>query len=254
MQKTILITGCSRGIGRAITLRLAQKNCDILAVARNTHLLQEMAKYSEKIYPICADITESKGREKIYDVVKSKNKPLSIIHNAAIAVPTQFISTDETLFLECIHTNFLAPLLITQQLLPWLPHERVLHITSGAASLPLAGLLPYCATKAAMQQAIACLNVELNQKNIFCANLRPGIVDTDLVLNFRNTNAEVLPNKDLYVQHAKENKLIAPEVVAEFVSWVLLKTDNQLFSKTLWNIFDVAYHSHWLPSLSLFSK
>lgn len=247
MINTLLITGCTYGLGRALALKFAKDNYDVYAVGRSKDLLGELAKMHASIQPIVADITTIEGRETINEYVKQKNS-ISVIHNAAIAEPCQFSLMSESLLREHIETNYIAPILITQNLLPLLTKgQRILHVTSGAANMAISGLMPYCTTKAAMQLATQCLNAEMKSRGVYCANLRPGVIDTPMESKLRDADVRVLPSRDFYINLAKENKLISPELVAEFVSWVMLKTDDASFNETSWNIYDESHHQYWLP-------
>lgn len=247
MINNLLITGCSYGLGRALALRLAKDNLHIYAVGRSTHLLTELTKISSNIQPIVADIMSENDREKIYESINI-DEPLSIIHNAAIAKPCQFNSLSENLLRQHIETNYIAPLIITNRLLSLLTKgQRILHITSGAAAMSIPGLMAYSTTKAAMQLAITSLNEELSFPGVFCANLRPGMLDTPMYEELRNTDSHILPGRNFYCNVKKENKLISPEIASEFIAWAILKTDSDIFSKTAWNIYDEFHHKYWLP-------
>lgn len=258
MIKTLLITGCTHGLGKALAIKFAQIDCIVYAVGRDEVELEKLSKYSNFIRPIQADILTSGGKQSIIKQVGME--PLSIIHNAAIVKPIQFNNLTHSSLQEHFETNLYAPLLLTQQLLPLLTHgQRVLNISSGAADLPLQGLLPYCTTKSALEFATRCLNSELNSRGVYCASLRPGMIDTPMQENLRNTNKDILPNQEFYVRAKNENTLIHPAMVAEFVIWTLMKTNDEQFSETSWNIHDKTYQSIWLkdagyPDLfSLFS-
>src|SRR5260221_12840872 len=180
MITTILITGCSYGLGRALAIKFAKNNYHVYAVGRSRDLIEELAKVSSNIEPIVSDITTEKGRVEINQHL-NKGKSISIIHNAAILEPSSFKQTSETLLRNHVETNYSAPLLITKSLLSQITAgHRILHITSGAANMAISGLMPYCTTKAAMQLAIECLNAEINPDGVYCANLRPGMMDTPM--------------------------------------------------------------------------
>jgi len=246
MINTILITGCTQGLGKALTLTFSQMGCYVYAVGRNEKALEELSQASEFIRPIVADIATDQGRHAITKHIK---EPLSIIHNAAIIKPAHFDTLSESLLREHVETNLLAPILITQQLISLLGKgQRILHISSGAASIPLSGLMPYCITKSALEFVTRCLNEELNSRGIYCANLRPGMIDTRMQLSLRNADENALPNREYYVRAENENTLIKPEIVAEFIAWVLMKTKDDVFAETLWNIYDTAHHDAWLLS------
>ncbi len=245
---TLLITGSTRGLGRSLALNFSKAGYFVYAVGRDANSLNELAQTSPLIQPIIANISTEEGREIIIKNM-DKHKSISVIHNAAIADPSPFDVLPERLLREHFETNFFSPILISQQLLPQITKgQRILHVTSGAANLALSSLMPYCATKAALEHATHCLNMELNSRGIYCASLRPGMIDTEMQLKFRNSEKNILPNRDFYIDAEKENLLIKPEIVAEFVAWVILKTEDTEFSRTSWNIYDAKHHPAWLFS------
>lgn len=233
MIKNILITGASQGLGRALAIELAKMNHKIYAVARSESLLMELSQFSDLIIPIVADISQEKDRQDLYKQI-NKSQNFSIIHNAAIAIPGLF--SDDVLAQQHFATNYFAPLEITRSLLPLLKGQRVLHISSGAADLALPGLLSYCVSKAALERATPCLNAELNSKDIYFANLRPGMIDTNMQAKLRNSEKTKLPDCEFYAEAKNQNKLANPGEVAKFVTSVLLNTSSQVFSQTLWDV------------------
>jgi benzil reductase ((S)-benzoin forming) len=252
MTNTLLITGCTQGLGHALALRFAKENCKIYAVGRNKELIRQLADKSTKIIPIAADISNDLGRKAIFETVKNENS-ISIIHNAAIATPATVKSLSKELLENHFETNLFAPIILNKMFLPLLKkNSRVLHISSGAAELALPGLMAYCTSKAALERSTHCFNAELNSKGIYFANLRPGMVDTGMQRKFRDADISDLPDKDFYLRASKEKQLTPPEIVANFVTWVMLKTDNLDFSQTLWNINDVGHHKNWKQKLDSF--
>lgn len=246
MIDTILITGCTDGLGRELALKFAHENYNVYAVGRRGEMLTSLAQESKRIHPIIADITTAEGRNLIVECIG--NKKVSIIHNAVIAEPCQFDSISEELLRKHFETNCISPLLLTQRLLPSLAEgQRILHITSGAAKMPISGLLQYCTTKAAMQLAMDCLNAEMNDKGIYCGNLSPGMIDTPLGSKLRGADVKKLPSRDFYFRAKIENKLIKLSIAAEFVFWVFIKSDNSDFKKNAWNIYDESHQKYWLP-------
>ena len=247
MIQTLLITGCTSGLGEKLALHFSSMGCHVYAVGRNKVKLNELEKQSPLIRPIVADITQEADRLTIAEHMKGVT--FSVIHNAGIAVPSPFKTLDVHSLLQHVETNFVAPLLLTQQLLPFLKSgQRLLHITSGAATRPLPGLLHYGTTKAAMQHAILCLDKELSEYGIRCGNLRPGMMDTPLVERWLQMDESQLPEKDFYLQAKSNQILISPQLVAMFVAWVLLKSSDDTFAETAWNIYDKTQQCHWIPA------
>jgi len=246
MSKALLITGCSKGLGYALANHFAAHSYRIYAVGRTPSSLEALAKQFPNLIPVIADINLASDRQKIASAVQEDS--ISIIHNAAIVVPKAFQEIDEDLLRQHFETNLLAPLLITRALLPRLTKQRVLHITSGAATLTLYGLLPYCVTKSALEHSTHCLNEELNTQKIFFANLRPGVVDTPTQASIRNSDTHDLPNRDFYATLHRNKQLLPPSLVAHFVDWVINQTDNETFCNTTWSIYDEWHQAHWLPA------
>lgn len=246
MIEHILITGCSQGLGRSLALRFSDLGCYVYAVGRDRKKMLALSESNPNIYPIVADITSSKDRDTIYELMKGKS--FSIIHNAGIADPSSFEKLSESVLRAHFETNAIAPILLTQRLIPLLKAgQRILNINSGAATMPLPGLFHYCITKATMQHAMVCLNKELSPLNIYCGNVRPGLMDTAMITNWLNVDITRLPSKDFYVQQKRDSKLIAPELAAVFVSWVMLDTTDSEFSETAWSIYDTTYQHRWSP-------
>jgi len=251
MIENILITGATSGLGYALAKRFADLNCKIYAVGRNEVKLAELAAYSEKIQSIHADINNALDRASICNQI-IPNEPISIIHNAALAEPCILAETTESELLNNFQTNCISPTLLTKELLPHLQQgQRVLNISSGAAEIALPGLSAYCGTKAAFQMMMSCFNVELAEKHICFANLRPGMVDTPLQKRWRETN-RFFPNQEVYINAEKDNKLIQPHIAAKFIGWVLLNTEDEDFKNKKWNIYDETDQAEWLKSDNLY--
>jgi len=253
MIQNILITGATSGLGYALAKKFIDLGYKVYGVGRNKEKLKELSNYSENIVPICADINEAEDRNAICNAIVA-DEPISIIHSAAAADPSVLEDITEEELMRSFNTNCISPTMLTKELLPHLAQgQRILNISSGAASMPLSGLSAYCGTKAAFQMMINCFNIDLNAKQIFCGNVRPGMVDTPLQKRWRETN-RFFPNKDFYVNAQQNNELIQPEVAAEFVSWVLLKTDDEAFKNTEWNIYEESYQPDWLERDSLYHR
>ncbi len=246
---TILITGCTRGIGRALALKFANFGYRVYAVGRDQALLNTLIFENSQIVPVAADLTFDSGRQTIVAALKNAGD-ISIIHNAGISEPKPFSSLPEETLRKHFEINFFAPLFLTQMLLPQLQNQRILSISTGAAVSAMSSHIAYCTSKGAFHHAIQCLNAELNQESIYFSNLRPGMVDTDMQIGLRNASDADLPpqRKAVYLRAKAENTLISPAVVAEFAAWVMTKTDNVTFSETFWDIYDATLYSQWLPS------
>jgi benzil reductase ((S)-benzoin forming) len=246
MPNAILITGCSQGLGHALALSFANKGLKTYAVGRNNKLMSQLSVLSNNIVPIIADVATENGRSIIFDSV-NHDELTYIIHNAAIATPSLITTLTESNLREHFETNFFAPTLLNQKFTSTLKRNlRIMHISSNAADLALPGLMQYCVSKNALEKGTQCFNSELNSKEIYFANLRPGMIDTDMQKKLRESSVTDLPGKNYYHQAKADNTLIQSDIVSKFIAWVMLSTDNLEFSQTLWSINDTKYHSKWL--------
>lgn len=240
---TFLITGATQGIGRATALKLVNEQCKVYAVGRNPELLSSLNKESAYIQTITADITTVHGRNNISQAL-AQEPAFSIIHSAGIVSSNPFTTMNETVLRQHFETNFFAPLLLTQKLLPQLQGQKVLNISSAAAVGYLADKLSYCTSKGAMHHAMLYLDKEFMKEPIYFANLFPGMVDTGMQEKLRQEN---LPSSTAYKEAQAQGKLISPALVADFIAWVMLKTDNATFSGKTWDIYDAKLKKQWLP-------
>lgn len=246
MINAVLITGCTGELGWELAKNLALKNVRVYAVGRTREKLLSLSQEFPSINIIHADISSANGRKLIVDTISEKETYVSLIHNASIAQPTLFSELSEEALQQHMETNCIAPLLLTQALLPFLKNEqRVLNITSDAASMPLPGLLPYCISKTAIQHAMSCLSKESNGE-VLCGNVRPGLMDTPMVNDWLELDASKLPQIDYYQKAKETDQLVDPALAAKFITWILLHTDNRTFCETAWNIYDEVHHFHWL--------
>ena len=188
--RTALITGCNRGLGRAVMDAFVREGASIVACTRKqtdeqdafyAHCEQE---YGVKIYPLYFDLADE-------DAIKAAMKQLYgmkltidiLVNNAGI------LNTDGLLRLsmEKAHTvmqvNYFAPLLITQYVVKLMlrsKHASIINMASIAAILPTVGNTVYGASKAAVISMTTCWAKELASAKIRVNAIAPGYIDTDM--------------------------------------------------------------------------
>lgn len=248
MNQAILITGAGTGIGKALAIKLAQAGYTILGVGRRVEPLQSLKQQlPEKIEIIAADIANPDDRTKIVTKVQALQKPLYLVHNAATVQPIALLK-DVTLADWRLNqaTNVEAPLFLTQALLPYLKNGRVLHISSGLAHFACPGVGTYCVSKAALHMLYLCLRDELKELAIAVGSASPGVVDTPMQNTVRHATKEQLPAIESFIRFKESGKLVSPTVVADFLQWLLLETNQEVFSEKDWDISDTSHHHYWL--------
>jgi short-subunit dehydrogenase len=213
--KTILITGASSGIGRALAVRAARAGYGVYAVGRNMKALAALgAQVSEEGGVIKTDIT---------DVSEPANAPgligrmlgafgqIDIVVNNAGAVAVGPIATqsDDDLRAQ-FGTHVIGPLAIVREALPSLRATRgqVFMVGSGVARVPVGGLGAYPSSKAALRSATTILRREVTPLDIAVTYVDPGAVDTAFM------SRAGLPG-------APPSMLVSPELVARKILFAI---------------------------------
>jgi NAD(P)-dependent dehydrogenase (short-subunit alcohol dehydrogenase family) len=182
---TAVVTGASRGIGRAIALRLAEAGADVALWARDAGALQrvadEVSAVGGRALPIVCDVTESSAVDAAAEQVRSVLAPVALVVNNAGAVlrkPTASISDAE--WRRVMAVNLDGTFHVTRAFLPDLTRAggRIINISSIAGREGTALLAAYCAAKHAVIGLTRALAEELRAAKVSVNAICPGSVDT----------------------------------------------------------------------------
>lgn len=248
----VLVTGSSSGIGRCLSLLLSQlpEVTHVFAVARRTHLLDELKAKSKKIIPITADVGTEAGRSHIIHSLKAV-AVTHVIHNAGVIEPVKkLVDVSESEFRSQISTNLEGPIFLTNALIKSKTISddcRFLFISSGAAHQTWPGIGAYSIAKCALRMAVDTYRAELKDKGILFSALRPGGVDTPLLDAACQYSSTVFPAKDALLKRREENTLLKPEYSARFIRWVVMGSSKSDYEKD-WNINDPDDMTKWESS------
>lgn len=185
-----LITGASKGIGKAIAFELANRKYDILITARSLGLLQKVSEEIKKTYSvdvnfIALDLSESGAPQKLYNWCIENDYAVSVlVNNAGYALAGSFekhsLKENTTLLqLNIIAATQLCHLFI--QLLRQRPQSYLMNIVSTSAYQAVPQLTIYSASKAYMLSFSRALRHELAGTSISVTTISPGPTDTDFV-------------------------------------------------------------------------
>jgi len=181
---TVLVTGASSGIGRAIAIACAAKGVTIVLSGRNVDRLKgtlaQMAGEGHIILP--ADLTDKAQREALAAQVPVLN---GVVHCAGIGsrVLCKMLKQDDVQ--DVMEANFNAPVLLQAALLQEkkiAAESSIVFIASAAATMPSVGNAIYSASKAALIAYAKCLSLELAARKIRVNCISPAMVWTDLAL------------------------------------------------------------------------
>ncbi len=178
--RTVLITGASRGIGRACALGLAARGWRVHAGVRSEADGESLL--AGGITPVLLDVTDPDQVARAAREVGPGGLD-ALVNNAGIAVagPLEFIPLAD--FRAQLETNVVGMLAVTQAMLGPLRAARgrlvMISSLSGRVGFPLIG--PYCASKAAIEAMADALRVELRPHGVRVSVVQPGPIETSLV-------------------------------------------------------------------------
>jgi len=215
-----LVTGASRGIGRAIAVMLAQQGAMVIAAARNQAALEnvvgEIKEQGGQAKSIVFDLTDEQSIKALVEKIEAELGRLDIlVNNAGLAYSALFENTVTEDFDRVMATNVRGPFILTRQCLPMLKQaERgfIINISSVVGIKGYPHQSAYTASKHALRGMSISLAEELRNTAVRVHVLCPGGVDTDMVSNVRPDI-----NKD---------ELIAPEEIAELVRYLVTHKGN----------------------------
>ena len=231
-NKTAVITGCNRGIGKETLKIFAENGANIFACVRketdefSARIKDLSEKNSVEITPLYFDMTDSAAMKNAVMQIRKTKKKIDILVNNAGFCPTDmrgFQMTTLDKIREVFDVNFFATLQFTQYILKFMQTGgSIINISSLTALEGAAGQLAYSASKAAIIGFTKSLAHELGQNNIRVNALAPGFIDTDLMR--QTTPAE-------YIEHLKLNaalrRLGEPSEIANTI--LFLASDKASF-------------------------
>lgn len=240
-----VVTGGGSGIGRALAHALAKRDQSVLIVGRHEELLAETATCSPLIRHVSADVSTEAGLALIKEHLDDIPIVNGLINNAGTLspiAPVHQIQPKE--WSQIFRTNVDPALFLSQLLMSKLTDGRVLNIGSGAAYFPIQGWTAYCVSKAALAMLTRCWQLE--SSSVAFASVMPGIVNTAMQSVARHASHMAPEQVKFYQRLKKDNRLIAPETVAEFLTWLLLDVDKTVYHSKEWDIYDTSHHFLWL--------
>lgn len=181
-----IVTGASRGIGRAITNALVHQGYHVVAVARSADQLAELERMhnasERRVLAVPADITDDRAAKRIVSSVLDWAGRIDVlVNNAGIGIFKPAIELTEEEFDAMWRLNIRAPIVLTRSVLPQMitaQRGSIVNIASLAGKNSFAGGTGYAATKWALRGWASSLMLEVRQYNIRVITICPGSVDT----------------------------------------------------------------------------
>lgn len=230
-EKIALITGASRGIGRATALTLADRGIDVVLTYVS----------AEKEASEVVELVRAKGRKAValrLDLAKvdtfdafvvglknelartwSRERIDFLVNNGGAGTGSTVAETSETDFDAVVGVHFKGPFFLTQKLLPVLSDGgRIVNVSSGLSRYALPGVGVYAAAKSALEAVARSLALELGPRRITVNTVAPGGIVTDYGGGFMRTNE---PLRNAVVAETPLGRLGEPEDIADLVASML---------------------------------
>ena len=203
-RRVALITGASRGIGRAIAIELARLGCDVMinyvsnqAAAEETQKAAEFSSGGARAKICQADVSVTSDREKLIAETKAQFGRLDfLVNNAGIASPKRvdLLSATEESFDQVITVNLKGPYFLSQAVARWMIEQKkttsdykpaIVNITSISAFAASPERGDYCVSKAGLAMMTNLFAIRLADESINVYEIRPGVIETDMTSNVK---------------------------------------------------------------------
>jgi 3-oxoacyl-[acyl-carrier protein] reductase len=225
-SKTALITGSSRGIGRAIAERLAAEGASVIInYTSNRELAQQtvdgIRANAGKAVAVQADVAHPKEVRSLFDQAEKAFGPLDIVvANAGVVLMKAFSESTEEDFDRVFNINTKGVFFTLQEAAKRLRDGgRIIAVSTAGTKMRFPNFSIYLGSKGAIEQFVRVLSLELGSRNITANSLSPGFTDTDMLPDeFRPMAASMSPFNR--VGNAKEVADVALFLATDQSRWI----------------------------------
>lgn len=210
------ITGSSKGLGKALTeLLLQNDNNFVFGYARSSSIIHK------RYYHKHIDFANLEAVQKIKFPELKDAKKVVLINNAGIVGEIKHVGNlSNQKIIDCYTVNLIVPSMLSNEFVKTYQktnaEKLVLNISSGASQSAIDGWSVYCASKAGLDMFSKVLQEESNidKTNIKVLSIAPGIIDTEMQQQIRNTDSQNFSNLNRFVEYKKNGDLASAEDTA----------------------------------------
>ncbi|HZS53504.1 MAG TPA: SDR family NAD(P)-dependent oxidoreductase [Bryobacteraceae bacterium] len=200
-EKTALITGASKGLGKAMAVALSQAGASVALVSRDAEKLdrvkQEIEGSGGKAAVFAADVSEEEAVNRLQtQVIEQCGKVQILINNAGINIRKNLVDFSLTEWRSVMDTNLSSVFLMCRAFVPQMKgtgYGRILNLTSIMSHVSLAGRSAYSASKTALLGLTRALALELAPEGITVNGISPGPIGTEM-------NIPIMQNPEVNAQ------------------------------------------------------
>ncbi len=227
----IIITGGSKGIGKALAKKYVAENYNVYSLARTSSLLENI----ENVFVDLSNLSETENvfTALLNKIVNQKTTSITLVNNAGrLGEISNLENLEASDISKSIQLNTTIPLILSSLFIkltqPLSCKKQIINISSGAAKSPYQGWSVYCTSKAAidiMTKAIATEQSDI-ENGVKCVSIYPGVVDTNMQSQIRSTKEADFKSLQRFIDLKENNELYTPDFVADSI--YKIDIENQL--------------------------
>ena len=224
-MKSILVTGATRGVGEALTLKFAQKGHVVYALARTRSQLNSLVEKcgADKVIPFEVDVSNKEQVEEATAAIQREyGTPDVLINNAGVVENVSFAEQELEMIDRIVDVNLKGTLYVTRCVVPGMIARgsgRIINVSSVAGTRGIPGQATYCASKFGMNGFADTLAQELLPKGVLVTTICPGGIDTPLWD----------PDKNPYP--GDKTRIMKPEEIVDLIEYLIDQPEGTLYKK-----------------------
>lgn len=234
-EKVVLVTGASRGIGKAIAMNLAAQGLTVVGTATTFAGAENIQSYLQQASfrgtGLVMNVTDSASVEAgVKDIQERFGVPLIVVNNAGITRDNLMVRMKEEEWDEVIDTNLSSLYRVTKVVLRGMTKARwgrIVNIGSVVGATGNAGQCNYAAAKSGLEGFTRALAQEVASRNITVNAVAPGFIATDMTQGLADAHKEALLTK------VPLGRLGQPEEIAAAVSFLVSEGASYITGSTV---------------------
>lgn len=236
-NKKALITGGTKGIGRASVIEFLELGAEVLFTARNegdtTAFEKELRNKGFKAHGIAADSAKKEDREKVRNWINKHWGKLDVlVNNAGINIRKKANDYSEEEFRKVLEINLIAPFEISRLLYPYLKESgnaSIINIASSAAIQDVGTGTPYSMSKSGLLQQSRSLAVEWSNEGIRVNSVSPWFTKTPLTEGFLHNEKKM---KSI-LNRTPLNRVAEPEEISSIISFLAMDKSSYITGQNI---------------------
>lgn len=238
-DRVAVVTGGGQGIGRALSLRLAEEGCKVAILDLNPTAAEETAKLAPagSISVYTADVGDYDAVKAAVDRIEAEVGPIwALVNNAGWDLPKPFLLTDRALWNKIIHINMHGPLNTHHIVAPLMVKRgggRIVNIASDAARVGTSNEAVYSACKGGLISFSKSVARELATKGVLINAVCPGPTNTPMMASVLGEGEQAVKWKDAMLRGIPLKRMGEPEDYAGIVALLISEDGSYITGQAI---------------------